>query len=396
LIPFEEALHILCEAGSRRPARTEEVPVTEMLGRVLAAPLVARHDSPRFDNSAVDGYAVRAADAVEGARLRVVGKAAAGERPPALSAGEAIRIFTGAPLPPGADAVLMQEDATLEGGEIRCESAAAVGDHVRRRGEEYRAEEELLPVGTVATPPVVGLVAAQGLTGFPCFARPRVAIVATGSELVPPGVPLGEGQIYESNGFALAAACAALGIVAKVEWVRDDRESLTASLAERLADHDLVVTSGGVSVGDHDLVRPVARELGVNERFWRVNVKPGKPVYFGERDGSLLLGLPGNPVSALVTFALFARPLILRLMRARGDSPVGRARLGASLRKRPGRHEFVRAVLRDGTATPTKGQGSHMLGGLAAADVLIHFPEERSELATGEEVSFTPLRWSHV
>jgi molybdopterin molybdotransferase len=394
VIGFDQALgEILAHA---RVGGAERVSLEDALGRVLASPLEATLDSPRFDNSAVDGYALRAEDLRSRDRLRIAQSGRAGEPSSEIAAGETARVFTGAPLPPRADAVAMQEDVRCEGEDAVFTGRLEEEDNVRRRGEEFRAGDLLLCEGTLLTPPAVALAASQGRTELDVWKRPRVGILATGSELVKPGSTLGEAQIYESNSFGLLAACRALGLEpAATVSVADDPEATRAALAGLLKSCDLVFTSGGVSVGDYDLVRAGASDLEVEEIFWRVAIKPGKPVFFGRaKTGALLLGLPGNPVSTMVTFLLFGRPLVLACMGARRPVAEFWMELAAPLRKKAGRTEFVRARLEGGRALPLQAQGSHMLGGLAQADGLIVFPNERYELEAGERVRVTPMQWT--
>jgi molybdopterin molybdotransferase len=398
MIEFRQALELLGSEAARAVAmrgfQVEPTPLDEALGRVLAEPLMARLDMPSFDNSAVDGYALSATDRCE---FQVVRQVAAGsDSGDPLRPGQAARVFTGAPIPPGTAAVAMQEDVVVSGDQIEVQAAMRPGANIRRRGEEFAAGRELLPAGTIVSPSTLSLLASQGVQSVACRSLPRVTVVVTGSELVAPGDDLAEGQIYESNGVGLQAACKALGLNVQTHLVEDRLEATQHLLARLLDEHEVVITSGGVSVGDHDLVRPACLALGMREVFWRVNVKPGKPVFFAERDGRFVLGLPGNPVSALVTFCLFARPLLLALAGAEAPMATLRACLTRPLRKKPGRHEFVRGILAGGLATPTEGQGSHMAGGLAAANCLIHFPAEDCELAAGEEVEVSLLRWGLV
>lgn len=390
LPPFPAARALVL--ADARPLGAERVSLSELGGRVFAAPLVAPFDVPHFDNSQVDGYAVRT---VDGKRRRLVGESAAGaSHIPPVGPGEAVRIFTGAPLPLGADAVLMQEDTVHLGETIVTEHEPQVGENVRRKGEEIRQGARFEVAGRRATPPLVGLAASFGLTRVEVYRRPRVTIVATGDELVPAGRELGPGQVYASNPPALAEAVRALGILeVETRIVRDDPSETRAALDEALAASDVLITVGGVSVGDHDLVRASLAANRVEERLWRVAMKPGKPFYFGVAGEKRVYGLPGNPVSALVTFHLLVRPALRAMLGQTNAEEETVAQLGAPIHRKDLRYEFVRATLADGVATPLSAQGSHMQTGLAFADALVHLPDGVATFEEGEEVKITPLRW---
>lgn len=365
-------------------------------GVYLAEPLIAALDSPAFTNSAVDGYGFRAESAPGTLRLR--GQIAAGDLAGSpLGPGEAVRVLTGAPVPDGVTAVAMQEDCRPQPD---CVEVPAVrpGANLRRQGEEYRAGAPLLEAGTPVTPAVVGLIATNGLAKFPVRRLPRVHIVVTGTELASPGAPLTPGRIYESNGPALAAAVRAIGGEVASVRVDDNPDRLREVLAQGLETSDVLLTTGGVSVGDRDLVKETLEELGVQRVFWRVNMKPGKPVYFGTAGPKCVFGLPGNPVAALVTFQVLVRPALLRAAGAPSESQLLPATLTTALRKRPDRTEFVRARLENRErrlyVTPTEGQGAHMTGGIATANALIHLPAGSGDRVTGDLVDVSPLRWA--
>lgn len=372
-----------------RPLGTERVPLRSLHGRTFASELVCPFDVPNFDNSQVDGYAYRRGNA--GPR-RIVGESAAGgASAPRVGYGEAVRIFTGAPLPEGADAVAMQEDCSVADGLVTVHEE---GDFVRRRGEEIAAGTTFDLRGRPTTPPLIGLAASFGVAEPEVYRRPFVTVVGTGDELVAPGMPLGPGQVYASNLDALGAAVRAVGGVPASRLVGDDPAATRAALSDALEARavDVLITVGGVSVGDHDLVRPTLASFGVEELLWRVAMKPGKPFYFGQRGEKAVFGLPGNPVSALVTFALLVRPALRRMM-GLVDAEDTVARLGAPVRRTDLRYEFLRATLSEGVATPVAAQGSHMQTGLAFADALIHVPDGVAVLEIGDEVTVTPLRW---
>jgi molybdopterin molybdotransferase len=393
LLSIDEALErILARA---RPLEAEEVPLGAAAGRVLAAAARAAVDLPPFPSSAMDGFALRAAD-VPGT-LPVVERVAAG-RPAArpLGAGEAAAIATGGVVPDGADAVVPLEYVVEDENEVVVAGAVDVGANVRPRGGDVGAGEVVLPAGTRLGPAQIGALAAAGVAAVSCARRPRAAVLATGTELRPPGEPLSPGQIYESNGPMLDAQLRSAGAeVERLPPVEDDPAAHRHAL-ERALEADVVVTTGGVSVGPHDLVRETEADLGVEEVFWRVAVKPGKPISFGVRDATLVFGLPGNPVSSLVGFELFVRPALAALQGAVDPGPsfeVGR--LATVLRRNPARDELVRARrttdAEGSRLEPLSGQESHMIVRAAAANALVLVPRGDGELAAGETVRYLPL-----
>ena len=390
MISFSEARATILK--NARPIKGEAVGCQGFPFRVPAETLVTEHDLPRFDNSAVDGYAVRAADA--GPR-RIVGESAAGGPPsPPVGPNEAVRIFTGAPLPEGADAVVMQEDARPQGEAVEFDAPPALGHYVRRRGEDIPAGTRIDLRGRVMTPPMIGLLASLGVDGLKVHGNPRVTVLATGDELGKRNAPLGPSQIYASNHEALESALRWLLVNSGSNFLPDDPEVLRKAFGSALDRSDVLITIGGVSVGDHDHVRTVLADLGVREVFWRVNMKPGKPFFFGKVGRKLVFGLPGNPVSALVTFQTLVRPALLK-MKGISDTDVDTvARLGAPIRRTDLRYEFLRATLADGVATPIGSQGSHIQTGLVFADALIHVPDGVASMEAGDAATVTPLKWS--
>ena len=374
------------------PLASERVQLADAVGRVTAAPATATVDLPPFASSAMDGYAVRSAD-VPGV-LVVVGEAAAGRPADApLGAGEAVAISTGGVVPTGADAVIPIEYVVQHDNTVEIAEPAAPGANVRPRGGDVAAGAVVVPEGARLGSAQLGALGAAGVEGVDCARRPRVALLATGSELVRPGTPLADGQIYESNSLMLAAALASAGCdIELLPLVADDERAHRDALARGL-EADVLVTSGGVSVGPHDLVRSIEAELGVEEIFWRVAIKPGKPVSFGVRDATLVFGLPGNPVSSLVGCELFVKPALRALQGEREPLPRFEAGvLAGGLRQNDARDEFVRARSRldqNGTVLePLSGQESHMIVRAAAADALVHVPRGDGELAVG-----TAVRW---
>ena len=390
LLSIEEALErVLARV---QPLDAEPVPVGRAAGRFLAADAVAAVDLPPFASSAMDGYAVRAADTP--GRLPVVVRIAAGrpaERP--LAAGEAMAISTGAAVPEGADAVVPIEIVTEEDGTLVVPEAIRVGANVRPAGGDVRTGDLVLPAGTRLGAQHVGALVASGLAEVAVARRPRVVVLSTGTELRRPGEQLGPGQIYESNGPMLAAALAAAGAeVERVGPVEDDEAAHREALEHGLA-ADVLVSSGGVSVGPHDLVRRILAELGVAEDFWGVAVRPGKPLAFGTRDRTLVFGLPGNPVSALVSTELFVRPALHALQGAASPGPLyQRGQLTSPLPRKGSRDELARAQLRetgDGVLLePLSDQESHMIARAARADALVLVPAGEGELAAGDLVRY--------
>ncbi|HEX2045276.1 MAG TPA: gephyrin-like molybdotransferase Glp [Gaiellaceae bacterium] len=397
LISIAEAQRLVLERA--RPLEAERVPIERAAGRVLAETAAAAADLPPFPSSAMDGYAVRAADTAGApVTLPVVERIAAGS--PAsrgLASGETMAIATGGVVPEGADAVVPLEVVEETADGLVVGTPVSAGANVRGRGGDVRAGEGVLSPGTRLGAAQVAALAAAGVAEVRCAKRPRVGILVTGSELRPPGSPLAPGQIYESNGLLLATALALAGAVpAQLGAVPDDREEHRRAMERALLGFDMLVTSGGASVGPHDLVRDVQRELRVEEVFWGVAVKPGKPIAFGSRRGHLVFNLPGNPVSVLVTFELFVRPAVDALLGVPDPLPAFlRGTLAATLRRNAERDELVRAVVKkenNGIALePIAGQESHMIVRAAEASALVLVEAGEGEVAAGDPVSFLPL-----
>lgn len=441
MLTYVEALKaILDNCG---PLASESIDLKHSLRRVLAAPLTSSIDLPQFNNSAVDGFGVLVEDIVTASQespvpLILIGEVAAGSSESIksngtaaakshisavqLNPGQCVRILTGAPVPGTVEAVVMKEVCQKLDGQpetISVFASARIGENIRLQGEEIEAGATVLPKGTLITPPVVGVIASLGITELEVYRAPRVAVIATGDELIEPGRPLAEGQIYESNSYALVAALNGLGIdEVKRFHCRDTREETARVLQEALAYADIVISAGGVSVGEYDFVKDVCEEQGVETIFWRIAIKPGKPVYFGvanrTQEAKLVFGLPGNPVSALVTFNLFVKPAIARLQGRVINTRLFQARAARNLKKKAGRLDFVRGIIKvAGTidyshsqrhetsgghaseieAMPTVGQESHMLTGLAKADCLMHFAQDLEFLPEGDYLPVELLNW---
>jgi molybdopterin molybdotransferase len=377
----------------------EDLSLTAARGRILAADLHAPGPLPPFFNSAVDGYAFRHADLNPDGEtaLRLEGRLAAGQAAgAALPSGTALRILTGAPMPPGADTVMMQEDARLEDGLIRLPPGLKPGANCRPAGEDVAQGELALPSGTRLGPAEIGLAAALGFAALPVSRRPRIGVFSTGDELAPPGTPLGPAQTYDSNRFSLLALLAGLPVEAHDLGILPDRAGATAeALREAAASHDMLLTSGGVSTGEEDHVR-AAIQAGGSLVFWRLALKPGRPAAMGVVGGTPVLGLPGNPVAAIVTFLHLARPLALRLA---GATPTALPRFAATAdfayRKKAGRREYVRVSLQPGATLPVARkyprEGAGLLTSLTRSDAFAELGEEVTAVAPGDAVMVLPF-----
>ncbi|MBK1705893.1 gephyrin-like molybdotransferase Glp [Halochromatium glycolicum] len=396
-LTVEQALERLL--GYARPVdETEALPTADCLGRVLAEPVVSGVDLPYWDNSAMDGYALRADDlAAHGGRLPVSQRIPAGQCGTPLAPGTAARIFTGAPVPEGADTVVVQEVCEPEDDAVRVSAEITPGANIRRRGEELTAGTEVLAAGTRLGPQHLGMAAGVGAAELRVHRRLKVAILATGDELVMPGTALGPGQIYNSNRFLFRALLQALGCeVIDLGIVADDREATVAALRDAAGQSDLVLASGGVSVGEEDHIRPAVERLGSLD-LWRVAMRPGKPFAFGRIGETPFIGSPGNPVSLFVTFGLFARPFIQRLqgMRDAGLPQALPARAGFSLSKPVKRRDYQRARLSidaDGQTLVEvfRSTSSAALSSLTWANGLAIIPEGEP-IREGDRVDFIPL-----
>jgi molybdopterin molybdotransferase len=396
-LSVDEALARILEGVAA--TRVERVAFPAARARTLGEPLAALLTQPPFDASAMDGYAVQGSDVARPpVRLLVIGEAAAGHPfAGGVGKGQCVRIFTGAPLPRGADAVVVQENTRRDGPYVVVEAGTPDTGHVRPRGLDFHAGEVLLTPGRRLGPREISLAAAMGHADLCVRRRPRVAVLSTGDELVAPGCTPGPGQIISSNHLGVAALAEAAGAdVALLGIARDTRESLDAHLAAA-GDADVIVTIGGVSVGDHDLVAPVLEARGMTLTFWTVAMRPGKPLMFGRLDRVRVLGLPGNPVSSLVCARVFLVPLIHALLGAiGGDERRQAARTAVALGANGPRQHYMRATTRrrdDGAVevTPVRSQDSSLLAPLAAADCLLVRPVDAPAVAAGEFVPILPL-----
>ena len=374
------------------PLDTEAIPIRAASGRVLAAPVTAPRDQPPFAASVMDGYAVRSADVAPGATLQVTGEAAAGHATPlSVGPGEAIRIFTGAPVPDGADRVVIQEDVTRDGDRITLSAALDAGPYIRPSGADFRAGATLDAPARL-TPATITLAAAMNAPVLTCTRQPVVAILATGDELVMPGDDPGPDQIIASNGLGLATLVAEEGGIPRLLPIaRDSVESLDAAF-DLAKGADLVVTIGGASVGDHDLVQKAAGARGLDTAFYKVAMRPGKPLMAGRLDGAPIIGLPGNPVSSLVCGHVFLRPALRRLLGfPSGALPRERAPLAAPVGPNGLREHYMRATRHPEGIRVAERQDSGLIGVLAAADVLVVRPPKDGPKDTGDLVDILPL-----
>jgi molybdopterin molybdotransferase len=399
LMSLEEALALIDERTTV-VADVESIPLRGALGRILAEDLVARFAIPPHANSAVDGYAIRFDDLSTGADtvLRVRDRAAAGHPASrALQAGEAIRVFTGAVMPEGADTVMMQEDCRLEGDRIVIPPGVKPGANRRRAGEDVEAGAVALGAGTRLRPQEIGLAASLGLASVPVRVRLRAALLSTGDEILEPGQPLTPGHIYDSNRYTLSALLTGLGVAVSDLGILPDREpTIRAALEHAARDHDLILSSGGVSVGEEDHVKAAVEALG-SLYFWRLAIKPGRPIALGQIGATPFVGLPGNPVAAMVTFLRLVRPLILKLAGARDrQPPFFRVRAGFEHRKKKGRREWVRVSLVENNGSGLEArkfprQGAGILSSLVASDGLAELPEDLTRVEPGTMVDVLPF-----
>lgn len=404
MIAFQEARKKILEHCPQM--RSEIRPIQKSLDYALAEAAIAREPGPLFDNSAMDGFAVLADDVEKASpenpvTLILQGSIQAGDAGKIpLQQGKAIKIFTGAALPPNAQAVVRKEYVEESGEQIQVRRPVRLGENIRHRGEEYQKGQQIFPAGTLITPAVLGMLANLGYADVSVFCKPEVAVLITGNELVPPGEKLQPGQIRDSNSYTISAALEAMNIQpVDIMRVWDDHTELAESFSRALKTADVVISVGGISMGDYDLVKSTVEKLGVSTVFWKVAMKPGKPNYFGILDHKLVFGLPGNPVSAAVSFYTLVRPALQKMCGYQAErEELLPARLVSPVKKKPGRMEFLRGIYYRHASgqlvvEPEKSQGSHMLTGLARANCLIYLPRENSEFREGQLIDIQPLQW---
>ncbi|HEY0128882.1 MAG TPA: gephyrin-like molybdotransferase Glp [Rubrobacteraceae bacterium] len=398
LIDHHEAVRLVQKNTTHLPV--VRMPLMDARGLALAEDVLARFDSPPFDNSAVDGYAVRSVDAEAGRTFKVVDEAPAG-RPAQkkVGEGEAVKIFTGGLIPEGADAVVMVESTSGWGEEFELRKAAGPGNNLRGTGEDVREGDLILRAGTEIGAPEIALAATQGYGELSVYPRPKVVVLSTGTELVEPGTrELTPGEIFDSNSFALLAQARETGAEARrVAAASDDADVLRNAMEEAMESADVVVTSGGVSVGEKDLVKSTLLYLGVEQVFWGIKLKPGKPVYFGTRDDARFFGLPGNPVSAMVCFELFVRPALIKMMGLKdAQRPRIEVYFDEDVENKFGRMHAMRVTLtrteRGWRAESVGAQGSGLVSSLTKADALALIGPESEGVRAGEPLEAIVLR----
>ncbi len=398
MIGVEEARRTVIGSATLQPV--ESVALAQSLGRTLAEPIVSRDAIPPFDNSAMDGFAVRTEDLRDGtATLEIIGEVAAGQVPSvALRPGACVRIMTGAPVPDGADAVVPVEWTEENAGRITLRRVPEAGRHIRRAGEEIQPGDTLVSAGERVTPFVIGMAATLGYGRLAVRVPPTVAVVATGDELVAAADDLGPGQIRDSNGPALAAQVVSAGATVLGPYRARDAEAETRRVLGEALEADVVVVSGGVSMGDYDIVRDVLGGLGVTWHFWKVRQRPGKPLAFGTLGETLVFGLPGNPVSSAVCFEQYVRPALGAMLGQATERNLMPAVLAEPIRKAAGLHHFIRGVFApDGEGRllvrPTEAQGSGQYSSMVRADGFIHLPEA---LENPEAGTLVEIEWLHA
>jgi len=391
LTPVADAMAMILGAAKLLPV--EKVKLQKAHGRILAKPITAKRDQPPFDASAMDGYATRLEDSTVGANLKLAGTSAAGHGfRGTMKPGQAIRILTGAPMPKGADAIVIQENASLHDGILQVNVASLPGKHIRKRGLDFEAGDSLVPAGTRLNARDIALGAASGTAIINVRRKPRIAIITTGDELVAPGAKPRPDQIYSSNTFALHAMGQAWGAeIINLGIVKDSLKATKAAITKALKTSDLLITTGGASVGDHDFVQQALKDSGFKMGFWKIAMRPGKPLMFGTQGKFLALGLPGNPVAAMVCARLFVYPLLCKMMGTAADQPEATAILDVDLPANDERQDYVRATLTDlpdgrRTVKPAAIQDSSMQRTLRDAQALIVRPPHAQAVQKGDVV----------
>jgi len=390
-LSFEAARTMILE--SVIPLPPEAVSLLDVVGMVIAEDIRAPRDMPLWNNSAMDGFAVRAEDCVAGQTLTVDGYIPAGGSASGITVkpGGAVKIMTGAPAPVGCDAIVPIEETVEKNGKLILTGQVRPGDHLRIRGEDVSKGELVIAAGTALRPAEINMLASFGYRTAPVFRRPKVAILSTGDELVEPGEDIGTGQIFNSNDYSIAAAVKQLGGEPVLLGIaRDDRQSLTEKIKAGLQE-DVLITTAGVSMGDHDLVCDVLEALQVERRFWKVDIKPGRPTAFGLKNGKPVFSLPGNPVSSMITFEQFVRPALLKMMgHQKVIKPFVRAIMQEAIKKKPGRVQFLRVrVANDGQrliASSSGDQNTGILRTLLRANGIAVLPADLEQVSSGDEV----------
>lgn len=387
---FEEARSLILSRVA--PLGRERVPITAASGRILAEDVRAPRDMPQWDNSAMDGYAVRSADCTRAATLKLTGYQAAGDAAsPRVASGCAVKIMTGSPIPEGCDAVVPFEETEEAGGFVKIHAPVRPRAHIRFRGEDVKTGDLVIPAGTALRPPEISMLASFCNAFVPVYRKARVAVLSTGDELVELGEALSPGKIVNSNSLSLAAAIEEAGAVPALLGIApDEKESLREKIAEGLK-ADALITSAGVSAGDLDFIREVLAELSVEQVLWGVDIKPGKPIAFGIKNGKPVFALPGNPVSSLITFEMFVRPALLKMMgHPKPDKSLVKATLAESIRKKAGKVNFfrVRIAVENGeyVARTSGDQNTGILRTMVLADGIAVLPAERTVFEAGEKV----------
>jgi len=406
MIPFKIALSKVLQHA--KPIGIEQINLEKLLGCHLAEDIKTRFNIPVFDNSSVDGYCVKLSD-FKGAKfpvkLSLAGEIKAGDKlNKNLTKDKTIKILTGAQIPKGTDAIVMKEFTKEENGKVVFYKAAKSAENIRFKGEEFQKKNKVLDKGTKITPPVIGLIASLGYSKVKVFKKPKISIVVTGNELILPGKKLSSGKIYDSNSYALTGCLNEIGITSyKLQRVKDNQASIRKSISKAIKSSDVIITVGGISVGDYDFVKDVFISLRVKTIFTKIAMKPAKPNYFGvikhKNQKKLVFGLPGNPVSSILSFHQIIKPALLKIMGGKAVTPFKmKAQLEKEVKKNKGRLEFVRGIVSQSNGklevAPTKGQGSHMLGGMINANCLINFPREKSFLSKGTEVEVDFIDWN--
>jgi molybdopterin molybdotransferase len=390
MIPVQEAIEVI-DKNIIPLEKREKKHVLNSNGHIVFEDIFAPIDMPPFRQSAMDGYALYLHDKVS---YTVIDEVRAGDnRNPDLNKGDAVRIFTGAPVPNSANAVIMQEKVTVENKKIILQKPVSIGDNIRPIGEQVKKGDIALSKGTRMTPAAVGYLLSLGITEIFVFKKPSIAVVVTGNELVETGNPLTYGKIYESNSGMLISALNSLGHTdVIIHKVRDDYAQTLSVLENAIAQHDMVLITGGISVGDYDLVGKVLQEITVEQLFFKVKQKPGKPFFFGRKNNSIVFGLPGNPAAVLSCFYVYIYPA---LQKKSGDInftlPRTIVKSGSDFIKKSDNAQFLKAILKDGVATVLEGQSSAMLQTFALANVMVYMPEEQKEISIGDLVEVIRL-----